>query len=731
MLEPFENILFTSSGDKFESDSKETSAPMFRKKFNIAQKKEAKLFVCGLGYGYFYINGQKVTDDLFTAPVSNYEKTLWYNVYDVTDMLSEGENIVAVICGNGWFNENFNSSWSFNKAPWRNSPRFALKLVIDGVSVVESGEGWKWHNSAIIYNQLRSGEWFDSRLYEKDWNKPGYDDSFWKPAVAEEKPAGIFRECVCEGVREFEIYPAVKMKKTGEKRFLFDIGQNISGYIRLAVTGNKDAELVIKYGEDITEENEINYNGALVHYPETEYETDKFICNGEYFEWSPMFTYHGFRYIEITGLETMSSDMVSGVFVHQAVEERGFLKCSDEFINKLFYMGRMATLSNLCYMPTDCPSREKLGWLNDAQASCDHFLTNFKTEALLEKWMQDIYDAMDENGSVPGIVPTWGWGFACSGAVCDGALYEIPYQIWLHTGNAEPLKNSLPYFKRNLKFLESKEENDGLSEFGLGDHAAPNFSRTTPKKLVNAVLTARFCDIASLSARLCKENDEWFVFRKQKIAEAAVQKYIRADKQCSAEDQTSVAMMICSGFYDDISQLKMQLGRLVGENMYHHNCGMVGLRYLYKALTLCGLQEYAYEVIISKGFPSYSMWMDSDGTTMHELWKGNPGKKKEFLIGSMNHHMYSDVCSWLVKNILGISPSEKYPGFEKTEINPYFFKKLDWAEGSCKTVNGEIKVSWKRAQEKIILTVKADEKMNVYFAGQKITGEKTFETEVK
>lgn len=726
-MNPFENVLMTGVSEAFDPNSKKCNAPMFRKKFYIDETKDAKLFVCALGYGYCYINGKKVTDDLFTAPVSDYNKTLWYNVYDVSELLTKGENLFGIICGNGWFNENFNSSWSFNKASWRNSPRFALRLVVNDKCVLESGDGWKWQKSAVIYNQLRSGEWFDSRLYNGNWNKSDFDDSDWAEAVSVEKPKGIFRECFCEGVREFEIYPSVTMIKTGEKRFLFDIGQNISGYIRLKVKGNAGDELVIKYGEDITSKNEINYNGALVHYSDSDYETDRFICNGELFEWSPMFTYHGFRYIEVTGLENMNMDMVSGVFVHQAVEDRGDFRCSDEFINKLFHMGRMATLSNLCYMPTDCPSREKLGWMNDVQASCDHFLTNFKMEKLLEKWMQDIYDAMDENGALPGIVPTWGWGFAYSGAICDGALYEIPYQIWLHTGDDTLLKKSLTYFRKNLLFLESKEDTDGLSEVGLGDHVAPNFSKATPKKLINAVLTARFCDIAALSARMNGESDRWFIQKRKRIAEAATEKFIRADGQCGAEDQTSVAMMICSGFCDDISRMKMQLERLVGENVYHHNCGTIGLKYLYKALTLCGFQECAYKVITAKGFPSYSMWMETGGTTMHELWKGNPEKKKELLIGSMNHHMYSDVCSWMMKTFLGISPSEEYPGFTKVEINPFFFEKIDWAEGGCKTVQGEIRVSWKRSGEKIMLNIKADKGMNVYFANQQITGEKTFE----
>lgn len=722
------NISFTTISESFEKYNKLCYAPIFRRVFDVKKLKKTEICVCGLGYAYYYINGKPVTKDLFTAPVSNYEKTLWYNVYDITDLLREGKNVISIICGNGWFNENFNSSWNFNKAAWRDTPMFALAVKCDGKIILQSGdEEWKWKKSAITYNQLRSGEHFDHRLYDGNINDVDYDDTAWEKAIVAKRPKGIFKKCLCEPIREDCILDPIRTVKTGGKRFLYDFGQNISGYIRLETIGECGDELIIKYAEDITCENELQYNGALVHYPESEYETDRYICSGNKFIWSPKFSYHGFRYIEISGLKDIQNTKVKAVFVHQDIEKRSDFTCSDDCLNRLFYMGQMSTYSNLFYMPTDCPSREKLGWINDVQFSCDQFLTNYKIENLLLKWLSDIYDAMHDDGSIPAIIPSWGWGLSFSGAVCDGALYEIPYRIYLHTGNAEPLKDSLPYFKKNLAYLKSFEDADGLSEKGLGDHAAPNFSTATPKKLINGVICAKLYDITALSAELSGESSSEYMAEKERIAEAVRRKYYREDKQCAAEDQTSVAMLIVSGFCDDISQLKMQLSRLVGENMYHHSCGAVGLWYLYRALDMLGMSEYVYKIIKAKGMPSYSMWFDSDATTLHELWKGNPEKNKAFLIGSRNHHMYSDVCGWFIHTILGIAPDIKYPGYHLVNIEPSFISGISFAEGFCDTVSGNIYVSWKREEENIVLNISVSGELQAYYDGVKLKkGTNTF-----
>lgn len=192
----FEKISFIKPDIPF--DKTKFYAPMFRKNFVLSGTiKTAELSICGLGYSYIWLNGKKITPDLFIAPVGNYSKTLWYNTYDVTNLLNKGENILAIICGCGWYNEGIESAWDFDKAKWRDNPKFIMQLDADGKTVVKSDNSWKYNiNSPITYNQLRCGEHFDSRLYDEKWTKQNFDDSAWRQAEEDSTPPkGVFRLC--------------------------------------------------------------------------------------------------------------------------------------------------------------------------------------------------------------------------------------------------------------------------------------------------------------------------------------------------------------------------------------------------------------------------------------------------------------------------------------------------------------------------------------------------------
>ena len=251
----FENINFIKADIPFvrECDKNKSPCVMFRKKFMLETFNTAKVYLCALGYGYYYINGEKITQDLFTAPVSDYNKTLWYNAYDVSEFLKPGENVFTVICGNGFYNEQFKTAWNHNEAVWRDNPKFILKLETDGKTALVSDDTWRCTDKTpVVFNHLRSGEHFDSRLYNPDFNKLSFDDSGWQFAVNDSTPpTGTFRECVCEPVRECADYKTVKIIQTSPTRYVFDIGQNISGYIRLKVKQESGDLLVIKYAETV------------------------------------------------------------------------------------------------------------------------------------------------------------------------------------------------------------------------------------------------------------------------------------------------------------------------------------------------------------------------------------------------------------------------------------------------------------------------------------------------
>ena len=447
--------------------------------------------------------------------------------------------------------------------------------------------------------------------------------------------------------------------------------------------------------------------------------TDKFICNGKDFTWSPMFAYHGFRYIEIEGIKNPAPEMVTGVFVHQDVKSISDFKCSNENLNKLFKLGQMATYSNLFYMPTDCPTREKLGWVNDAQASVEQMLTNFNMVEFFKKWYVDIIDAMREDGSLPGIVPTSGWGYEWgNGPVSEGILFEIPYRLYLHTGDCALLTGSLPYFERYFGFLESRKEPDGLIDYGLDDWASPDHFVAhgipkTPRKLINLTFYYKFLNIAVLAAELANDENLQKKYKEKldKTRRLFTDNYITADGTCGVNEQTAAAMAIA--VLGVTEPLKNQLKKLIEDKNFHHNCGMAGLPYLYTSLNACGLADYVYKIITAEGYPSYTRWLDCGATTLWETWQ--PGNSK-------NHHMYSDFMSWMMKTLAGINISA--PGYAEIEIKPVFIAELEFCMGHIDTPQGRAAVEWKRESGKINLEITIPENTKAVYDGKTLNSGK-------
>lgn len=714
----FGNSYFIKNNAEFERGFTEVNpAPLFRRKINIKAAGETVLRICCLGYGYCYINGEKVSEDRFTAPFSNYNKTLWFNEYDVTSLINEGENTFAVICGNGFYNESIPTNWKFHEAAWRDNPKFILELVIDGEVILTSDNMWKSTlESPVYFNQLRMGEYYDSNI-SKNWFIPEFDDSLWNNAVIDNTPPkGILRKCECEPIRETKVFEPVKVLKLEENRCVYDFGQNMSGYARLKVKGKKDDIIKLRYSECIDENNQPVYYGMDKYYLEEGFQTDRFTCSGEEEIWSPRFAYHGFRYIEASGTDYCDKLDISAVFVHQDISRATSFHCSDEYIERLYNCGIISSWSNMFYILTDCPTREKFGWTNDAQSSCEQVMTNFKADKFFTKWHRDIKDAMKETGELPGIIPTGGWGYHWgNGPVSDGILFEIPYRIYLHTGDGNLLKDCFEYFEKYLDYLDSRKNADGLVEFGLHDWAAPGKADLVDVKFINAVLIYSFLKTTAISAKLSGNGKEEYYLKKAEEQKEFIKKmFISESGECVINEQCSVSMLIYYDVYDDIAPLKNQLKKLLEDNNYHLKCGMVGLRRLPYALDKCGLSDYFLKLLKAEEYPGYKVWMDEDATTLWEKWDINVNSD------SKNHHMYSDFMSWLIKTPGGIRIDESKCGETEFVYTPVFLKELDFVEVTYNTYCGEIYASWKRENGKISIKLVKDENVKLSYNGERI-----------
>lgn len=716
------NVKFIKPGAPYDASFHpyENPSVIFYREFDVSEMpKSAALYVCALGIGYTYINGRKISEDLFPCPPSDYEKTLWYNTYDVTRNLRNGKNTIAVLCGNGFLSEDMFNTWDSHTAAWRDHPKLALMLDLDGVAVVKTDESWLCTlDTPYLMNRYRMGVIYDSRLplpCEEDFSAEGY-----KPVVIDPRaPKGVFRAVECEPIREIEYLEPVAIYQRADGARVWDFGYNSSGYVRLKVKAKSGNTVTLTYSEEIYEDTLTpKMNGNERFYPEGEFAVERFICNGKETVWSTLLSYYGFRYVTVQTDDPEADISLTGAFVHQAVKRTGFFECSDPFLNKLFECGIRSTQSNLFHMPTDCPTREKYGWLNDAQASAEQILTNFSAQKVLDRWLYDICDALDDEKGLPGIVPTHGWGYNWgNGPVSDGSLFEQPYRIFLHTGDRAPLVRALPYFRRYFKFVATREDERGYIDFGLHDWANPEDNiEKTPHQLINEIYRVKFYRIALLAARLAGEDESEFKEGAERSRKKMIRDYFDGDGRCTVNEQTAVAMLIYHGVYTSFDALSAQLKALVEGNGFRHDCGMVGLRHLYMALSECGLQEHAMRVITASEYPCYRKWLDEGATCLWEKWHREESK---------NHQMYSDVISWLIKTAGGICPDESEPVYRSVTVDPYFFEGLDYVSARVKTVNGEVAVRWERLDGGIELSVTAPCEGLVIYKGEALPAGKS------
>jgi alpha-L-rhamnosidase len=619
--------------------------------------------------------------------VSEYDKLLWFNEYDVSTLLNEGENIISVILGNGFFNENFSTPWNYDTAPWRDQAKFILELFIGDERVLISDENWKcMSQTPIVYNQLRTGEFYDDRINIDGWKNLDFCDKNWQNAVLDEnEPCRNFKRCDCEPILEFEkLYPVSVVKN--EVGYLVDFGENISGKIYCEINEECGKEIVFQHTEEKTKDNRIELCGLNDCYPQMEFQTDKFISSGRKVVFSPIFTYHGFRYVEVRGAENFKKEDIYAVFIHQAVAQPAKWACSNEVLNFIVKGGVRSVWSNMFYMLTDCPTREKLGWANDAMASLETVFLLFDAKKFFEKWWEDVKAGVRENGEMIAIVPTSGTWDNTWGPVCDGLLFDLPYRLYEYTGKAHYLQEALPYYYRYMDFLENKLQEK--FDFILGDWGGQG-NIEIPKEFVWHAYRLKFYRRIAFAERVLKNQAKAneIEAKIKNLREQFIQDYITKEGKVAYENVTAVSIAIVDNLCEDINPLKVQLLSIIEKKGYDFCIGMVGAQYVLDALTKVGESEIGVKML-SEGNPGYRRWMDLGATSLWECFTTD--------WQSHNHHMYSGVIAWFYKTLLGIRVDANTPAFEKFQFTPCFVKNLKFCQGEIQTPFGMIKAAWER-----------------------------------
>ena len=692
--------------------------PLFRKEFEIEDVIEsAKIYVQSPGFATYYINGKNITEDIFISAVSDYSKILWYNEYDVTKLLNRGKNTLCIVAGNGFFNESFRTPWNYDIAPWRDAPQAIVSLYINDKNILVSDSSFRasCEHSPIIYSHLRSGEYYDARKADDSWLSVGYDDSDWNTAIEKEIPSAELRPTPCPAIREKEIISPQSVTKTDEG-YLVDFGITSSGYMEITLTAEKDTEITFRYAEEIDENSHLKYNrmNRPNFYPESPFHINKMIASGKKDTFKPMFAYHGFRYVLIEGLEKAPElcDM-RAYFIHQDIERKSAFESGNDVLNYIYTAGIRSTYSNLFWSLTDCPTREKLGWANDAQASIEQTLINFDIESLYDKWFEDLKSSMREDGALPGIIPSSGWGFD-AGPICDGLLYELPYRLYLYTGKSKMLTDAIPYFEHYISYLAGKIE-EGHT-FTYGDWMGYTCSKVVPKNFVRDFYFMKALSVTKFAHELAKTGDTKWSIRYEQEKEAFMDRYLDENGKCIIDQQSSLAMILMTGLYRDRETIEKQLIAAVERDELRLTSGMVGVQYLYHALAASGRADLAYKMI-TETEPGYKTWFNHKATTLWERWEGEED-------GSHNHHMFAGIIAWFYRSLLGIAPSVEAPAFEKVELSPCFIKEAKFVKGYEDTPRGRIEASWEYENDGFRYTVIVPDGITATFRGKTLSAGK-------
>ena len=675
---------------------------LLRGTFKIEKEvKRARVFVCGLGFHELYINGKKAGDRKLEPGWTDYKKIVLYSTFEIEDLLRKGENAVGIMLGNGRHVPDYKYS----------KPKAIMQIEIEfteGVrQTVITDEAWKTCQGPIVSDGIYLGETYDAREEKNGWDMPGYDDGSWERAETAEPSGGKLVSSA--GLSPVRIVKTMQPKKMTEPKpgvFIFDFGQNFSGWLRLRrLKGAKGTAVTIRHSELVRDDGNLNaipMGGAKA--------ADVYIMKGEGIEtYEPRFTYHGFRFAEITGFPGMPSlDDIEAKVVHSDVEQTGSFSCSDDLINAIHKIILWGQVSNLMSVPTDCPQRaERMGWMGDAQLSAEEAVHNFDMSVFYPKYIRDMRHAQKESGDVPDVVPPY-WDPDPSDPAWGTAYITISWHLYLYYGDRRILEENYEGFKKWISYLGSVSKDLIVMKNTYGDWCPPMQVKSyyTPGELTSTWYFYENCLLISRIAKLLgnPRDEKDYAALAQKVKEAFNKTFLKETFYCDPYSQTANLLPLFLDMAPPEKQQKVVetlVNTVVVNNSYHLNTGIIGTRFLFETLTKFNRPDIALRIIKQESFPGWGYMIREGATTVWERW--------EYLddggMNSHNHIMLGSVDAWFYRKLAGIQVDPDNPGFEKMTISPYFAPDLKFAGASMRTVRGFVSSGRERKNGNTVLKI--------------------------
>jgi alpha-L-rhamnosidase len=669
----------------------------FRKEFIIKEKiKKAELIVTSLGIYESYINGKKTDNFLFKPQWTDYNQTINYNKIDVTNFLNIGKNCIGIIVGDGWYCGKISiiGRQLYGTYPLELFLQLEIEYNDGKKEYIKSDNTFKADTGKIRQNDFQNGEYIDNRIESDNFSLTDFDDSNWSNVEILPSKSDRLKECKAPQITYHEELKAEFLYFDKNGKGIYDIGQNLAGNISAKIEAEENDKIIFRYGEILNEDGSL-YTENL----RSAKSTDIFIANGKGIEiFEPHFTFHGFRYIEVTKPVNVEIKSIIALACYSNLEETGSFNCNNSLINQIYKNALWGQKSNFIGLPTDCPQRdERMGWTGDSYAFCGSAMYNMDCQGFYKEYLFNIREAQRLDGAITDVVPyvpvvgsgNNGWG---------DVITELPFTYYKMYGDKEILENNYSNIKKWIEYQTKNSENYIRPPFGYGDWLSiiineANVECTNTAFFAYSVKTAE--KIALILEK--KEDAEEYAILFKKIKESFRNKFINIDKTLGNNSQGEYLLAYNFGLMSK-EEIKDNFIKSVHKVNNHLSCGFMSIKYLLP--TLCELNEsdLAYELISKDTYPSWGYSIRQGATTIWERWNsytiengfGNAD------MNSFNHYSFGSCVEWMYRYMLGINCLESDAGFKKLLIRPFidFSGIINRCEGVYKSINGDIAVKW-------------------------------------
>lgn len=697
----------SNPGEIQDGGATRLAARYLRKEFQADNKvKRATLYISGLGSADGYLNGKRIGDDIFAPLPSLYTSTIYYNTYDVTDLIKKGNNTLGVTLGNGRFFSMRNPGvLGFGL------PRLLSQLEIEYANgqfeTVTSDASWKVTSKGpIIANNEFDGEEYDARKEIPGWNSNGYNDQAWKNADVMEAPGGKLLAQPSPNLKVMEELNPVSIKQLPNGNYIVDMGQNMVGWLKINAKGKANQPVTLRFAEMLKDDSTL-YTANL----RTAKATNVYIPSKDgSFTWEPAFVYHGFRFVEISGLEQQPKpEALTGKVVYDKMETSGQFETSNPVINQLYKNAYWGIRGNYRGMPTDCPQRdEKLGWLGDRATGALGESFIFENNLLYNKWLQDIEDSQLESGSISDVSPRY-WAIYADDVTWPSAYFYVADMLHTQFGDPKSIHKHYASMRRWIKHIENVSLKDYIiTKDQYGDWCMPPesqeliHSQDPARKTNGSVLgTTVYYDLLRLMnkfAVLTGNTNDCNEYKQlsANIKEAYNKRFFnyetaQYDNNTVTGNLLSLRLGLVPQGYEN-KVFKNILDKTENDFGGHISTGVLGIQHLMRGLTEYGAEDLSYRLTTNETYPSWGYMIKKGATTIWELWNGDTADPA---MNSANHVMLlGDLIIWYYENLAGIKCDPESAGFKKIWMQPSFPTGLTHVKAAYQSVSGEIKSEW-------------------------------------